>query len=161
MKALRQLETTLSPKKQATLLDFMAANTLATIATVNNETLQPEAALIAFAELPNLDLLFITLEGSRKHVNLQTNNRIAMVIGWNPDPKRWATLQYEGLASPVNDEEDQKYRKIFSRKKDTPCSAEFLSNPKMKLYKVSPTWIGYSDFIGEKPSVIEVKDFSI
>lgn len=136
----------------------MRSNVLATISTANRNTLQPESALIAFAELESLELIFVTREGSRKYVNLAKNSRVALVIGW--DINNWQTLQYEGLASAVKKRDYPQCRQLFATKEDTPCTDEFLLNPAMKFFSIKPTWIGFSDFTAEKPSVIELTDFS-
>lgn len=138
------------------ILDFLRLNVLATISTVNPKTLQPESALIAYCELENLEILFLTLVGSRKHENILINNKVALVIGW--DINNWETLQYEGFASLVGLKDETKYQKIFQNKKNTPCREEFFQKSGMKLCKITPTWIGLSRFPkGRKPQVIEVK----
>lgn len=139
------------------ILNFLANHVLCTISTVNVDTLQPEAALIAFAELPNLEILFVTLEGSRKYQNMLANNKVALVVGWDRRPEKWATLQYEGFASLVLAQEIGRYKKVFLSKKNTPCSYEFLNKKGMKLFKITPTWIGYSQYNIGNPQVIELK----
>ncbi len=156
MKAQKYTQT---DKEKKVILQFLRDNILATISTVNNKTLQPESALIAYAELPTLEVIFIALEGSRKFMNLKENKHVSLVVGWDPRPSHWNTLQYEGDAYPISEEERPKYKQIFSKKKDTPCTEEFLSKPGMKFFKITPTWIGYSGFTGKKPYVIELKDF--
>lgn len=142
------------------ILSFLRGQTLATISTVNNKTLQPESALVAFAELDSLEILFVTLRHSRKAQNLKTSNKVAMVIGWNSNPRKWATLQYEGQAFPVTGLDESKYRNIFLSKKDSPCTPDFFLKPQMKLFKVTPTWIGFSSYPpGQNPHVIEIKQF--
>lgn len=138
---------------------FLGSHVLATISTVNSKTFQPESALVAYAEFGNFEILFLTLKGSRKWVNLQSNNRVAMVIGWDLDPGSWETLQYEGRAFPVLASDEPKFRKIFLNKKNSPCTEEFFQTPHMKLFTIVPTWIGYSRFSGKKPRVIEIKNF--
>ncbi len=93
------------------ILKFLERNILATISTVNNKTHKPESALIAFAERENLESLFITLKGSRKYVNLLENNHVALVIGWDPAPNHWETMQYEGRAVPIPKEDVTQYKK--------------------------------------------------
>lgn len=85
------------------------------------------------------------------------NKHVSMVIGWNP--KHWKTLQYEGDAYAINEKDYPRYKTFFAKKKDTPCTEEFLSNTLMRYFKIKPTWIGFSDFTGKKPSVIEIKNF--
>jgi general stress protein 26 len=146
----------LQSEKQ-TILQFLRSNVLATISTVNKKTHKPESALIAFAELATLEIIFITREDSRKYMNLISNKHVSLVIGW--DSKQWKTLQYEGDAYAVNKRDYPACKDFFAKKKDTPCTAEFLSSPLMKFFKIKPTWIGFSNFTGEKPHVIEIKKF--
>lgn len=127
---------------------------MATIATVDNNTAQPESALIAFAELDNLEIIFETFVNTRKYRNLKRNNRVALVVGW--DTKHHVTLQYEGVAHPVTGTDIVKYRNIFLSK-DTPCTEEFLLDPRVRLFRIVPTWIALSDYTGTAPHIIELK----
>lgn len=129
----------------------MAANPLAVIATNNAKGGSPESALIAFAELPNLEIIFETFSKTRKHDNLQKNGHVSLVIGWDENQ---ITLQYEGIAKPVPQKETEKYLTIFAAK-DTPCTEIFLRNPRVRLYKISPSWLRYSNYSCERPEFIE------
>lgn len=137
--------------QKQTVLGFMKKNPLAVIATNSTTADAPESALIAFAELPNLGIIFETFSETRKHDNLQKNNHVSLVIGWGDDQ---ITLQYEGIARPIPKNETEKYLKIFAAK-DTPCTEVFLRNPRVRLYKVKPTWLRYSNYSCETPEFIE------
>lgn len=140
------------------VLKFLKQNVLATISTVNPHNLQPESALVAFCELENLEILITTVKGSRKYLNLLENNKVALVIGWEPDPKRWATLQYEGEALAVTDNKRVYYENIFIQKEGSPCTEKYLLNPDMQIFKITPSWIGFSRFPqDQKPRVLEIK----
>jgi len=104
-------------REKKVIVSFFRKNALATISTVNNRMLQSESALIAFAELPTLEIVFTTRKDSRKYKNLMENQHVSLVIGWDPDPKKRATLQYEGQAALVADEDVDRFKKIFSKKK--------------------------------------------
>lgn len=132
---------------------FLGQQPMATIATINKSTAQPESALIAFAELESLEIIFETYYDSRKYANLRHDRRVALVIGF--DPKQHITLQYEGEATELTGSDIEKYKKILL-KKDTPCTEEFLNNPKVRLFIARPTWIAYSDYTGKKPKIIEL-----
>jgi len=138
------------------VLGFLRRHPMATISTIDQTTMKPESALIAFAELDNLELIFETFYDTRKYNNLKQNNHVALVVGW--DTKIHMTLQYEGIAQPVPDNEITKYRNIFLRK-ETPCTETFLLDPRVRLFRIQPTWIALSDYTGDKPKVIEI-DFS-
>ncbi|MBP7832931.1 MAG: pyridoxamine 5'-phosphate oxidase family protein [Candidatus Levybacteria bacterium] len=144
-------------EKREVLL-FLKKNVLATISTVNPQSLQPESALVAFCELDALEILITTLKGSRKYENLLKNDKVALVIGWEADPKRWATLQYEGKALEVGAQEESSYKKLFLKKEGSPCTEVFFQKSDMKLFKITPTWIGFSRFPqNQKPKVIELR----
>lgn len=138
------------------ILGFLHSHSMATIATVNAHG-NPESALIAFAELPDFGIIFETFVDTRKFDNLKQNSQVALVIGW--DTKNHITLQYEGVAEPIPANETDKYRKIFLEK-DTPCTETFLLDPRVRLYRVEPTWLRYSDYTTDKPVVTEI-DFSL
>jgi hypothetical protein len=54
----------------------------------------PEAAVVGSAVTDALELVFDTLDSTRKAVNLRNDPRIAFVIGWDDEQ----TVQLEGLA---------------------------------------------------------------
>lgn len=126
---------------------------MAVISSVSTKRGDPQSALIAFAETENLELIFETQRDTRKFQNLQKNNHVSLVIGW--DTKIHETLQYEGKAILLEGKELEKYRSIFL-KKDTPCTEEFLFHPKVRLFKILPTWIRFSDYTGKVPKIIEL-----
>lgn len=130
----------------------MAAHPMAVIATDAKDAPTPESALIAFAELPNFEIIFETFYKTRKYENLKVNPHVSLVVGW--DVKNQITLQYEGIASPIPEDQTDKYRTIFL-KKDTPCTEEFLHHPHVRLYKIKPTWLRYSDYMQKPPMIFE------
>lgn len=135
------------------ILDFLRSRPLAVISTIDEVTGQPEAALIAFAERANLELIFQTFTDTRKYRNLQRNNQVALVIGWDED---YVTLQYEGRACKVEQAEAAAYKKEFLAK-GTPSTAAFLDNPKSQLFKIRPTWISYHDYGCLHPETLELE----
>lgn len=140
-------------KKEARkILAFMHANPMAVISTVGNDMGVPQSALIAFVELPNFEVVFETFYKTRKYENLKANRSVSLVIGW--DIKKQITLQYEGRASPIPKKEYEKAITTFL-KKDTPCKEQFLRHPHVRLYKIKPLWLRYSDYTGEVPQILE------
>ncbi len=133
------------------IYNFIKNHSLAVISTHNGG--YPEAALVAFAETADLELIFQTHVDSRKYKNLQSNSRVAFVIGWNE--KIHITVQYEGNAIELYGDEATKYRDTFLSKK-TPCVQEFIFHPKSRIFKVNPKWIGYSNYTNERPSILEL-----
>lgn len=126
---------------------------MATISTIAPGALQPESALIAFAQTDELEIIFETFVDTRKWNNLQKNPHVSFVVVW--DTKCHVTVQYEGIATvAANDKQAESYIQTFLTK-DTPCTEKFLRDYRVRLFKVKPTWIRYSDYTGEIPVIIE------
>lgn len=139
--------------EKKTIHSFLQSHSLATISTSHHTSGNPEAALIAYAETDELEIIFETLSDARKYRNLLNNPHVALVIGW--DPEHHITLQYEGKAFPIDEDQVKKYRDIFRAKK-TPCTDEFLFHPKVKFFIIRPTWIGFSDYTTSPPKITEL-----
>jgi general stress protein 26 len=140
-------------KEDRTILDFLRTQPMATISTIPPGSLQPESALIAFTQTDELEIIFETFAHTRKWDNLQQNPHISLVIGW--DTKRYLTVQYEGVATlAADDEQAESYIQAFLTK-DTPCTEKFLRDKRVRLFKIRPTWIRYSDYTRETPSIVE------
>jgi nitroimidazol reductase NimA-like FMN-containing flavoprotein (pyridoxamine 5'-phosphate oxidase superfamily) len=83
------------------ILHFLNANPMGVISTIHKDTGTPESALIAFAETPIFELIFQTLNTSRKYLNLKQNPHISFVTGWEIDKPHQITFQYEGRAREI------------------------------------------------------------
>lgn len=139
------------------ILEFLGTQKLAVIATVDPVRPTPESALIAFTEDENLCLYFQTGRHTRKAVNLTVNPYVSLVIGLSQIDL--ITVQYEGRAEQLTSQEDLEYCKQRFVAKDSPTTEYYFNHPTAIFFKVSPTWIGCSDYTGEKPDVIEIKEF--
>lgn len=118
--------------------DFIQTHSIAVISTVAPEG-GPEAAVIEFGETDNLELIFDTFTTYRKFKNLQTNNRVAFVIGWDEN----ITVQYQGVAYELSGEELVKYKHLYFKK--NPKAQRWESREEIRYFKVIPTWIRYSN----------------
>jgi nitroimidazol reductase NimA-like FMN-containing flavoprotein (pyridoxamine 5'-phosphate oxidase superfamily) len=134
------------------IYDFIRRQKIAVLATVN-QSRQPEAAVVEFGETEDLEIIFDTLTapGYRKYKNLQKNQAVAFVIGWEDN----ITVQYEGMAKELKGEDRDKYKQIFFQK--NPEAEKWDSNPEIKYFLVLPKWVRYSDYDGKPYKVIELK----
>jgi general stress protein 26 len=139
------------------VLGFLRGQKLCVIATVDPEKPTPESALIAFVEDKTLCLYFQTGRQTRKAANLAGNPHVSFVIGLNAQDK--ITVQYEGTAEQLSEPTDLEACKQRFIDKGSPSTAKHFNNPATLFFKVSPIWIGYSDYSGSKPDVFELKDF--
>ena len=137
-------------EQKKTILEFIKKHTLAVLATISPES-KPEAAAIEFSEKDNFELIFDTFPTFRKYKNLQTNPNVAVVIGWDKD----ITVQYEGEAVELKGDELMEYKKIHATK--LPDSAKFIEMEDLRLFKIIPKWIRYSDISVSPWKTFDVK----
>ena len=95
--------------KKKKILDFIKKERLGIISSINEEG-KPESGVIAFAETDNLDLIFGTSCDFRKYENINNNQNVSFVIGWDE-----ITIQYEGVAKEAKGEEFDKWKKIQTK----------------------------------------------
>ena len=131
--------------------EFIKSYNLGVISTISLNN-NPEAALVGIAVSADLEIIFDTVKTSRKYQNLLQNPSVAMVIGWDNE----TTVQYEGMASELNDADAQYYKEIYfevypdGRERDKTW-------PDIVHFKITPKWIRYSKF--NDPVVIEEMNF--
>src|SRR4051812_19315325 len=108
-----------------------------------------QAALAGVAVTDAFELVFDTLESTRKVSNLRENARVAFVLGgWNAGDER--TVQYEGLADEPRGDELARLKSVYFAA--WPDGVERETWPALVYVRVRPTWIRYSDF-NERPPV--------
>ena len=135
----------------AELLAFMRANRLAVQASVSAKS-AAQAAVVGIAVTDAFELVFDTLDSTRKVANLREHSRLAFVIG-GTTPGDERTVQYEGVADePAGPERDRIQAAYFSVWPDGPARARW---PGIVYVRVRPTWIRYSDFNQSPPLVVE------
>jgi uncharacterized pyridoxamine 5'-phosphate oxidase family protein len=132
------------------VLTFLNKNTHAVISTCGLNG-QPEAALIGFGETENLEIIFGTFNTSKKYKNLQENNRVALVTGWEADV--FITVQYEGITRELKPEELDHYLDLYHVK--VPSATHYHTHPEQRYFLITPTWIRYSDLTGDK-NIVEL-----
>ncbi len=126
------------------IYNFIRQHKYAVISSIANN-LKPEAALIGVAVSEDLEIIFDTVNTSRKYANILSNPKVALVIGWS-DAR---TLQYEGEAMELTEPSDDAYREIYY--KAFPDGRERTETwPGLVHFKIKPTWIRYSDFTEHK-----------
>ena len=121
------------------LLTFLRKHRLGVLATVSPAG-EPEAAVVGVAFTDQLEVIFDTLDTSRKCINLRRNPRIAFVVGWDQE----ITAQLEGLADePMGAERDRILEAYF---RPYPDGRDRLAWNGITHFRVRVTWARYSDF---------------
>ena len=137
---------------RAELLLFIRTAKLAVEASVSRAG-APQAAVVGIAVTDQFELVFDTVETTRKAHNLRHNCHLAFAIGGAGDGEA-RTVQYEGLADePVGAERERLQQIYFSQFPDGPTR---LAWPGLIYVRVRPTWIRYSDFRTDPPRIVEL-----
>lgn len=132
------------------IFKFIKNEKLAVLSTVTSEC-KSESAVLEFGEVDNLELIFDCFESSRKYKNLRGNNQVSIVIGWDDN----ITVQYEGEAKELFDDEKRKYQELYWRK--NPKAQRWTIKKGIKYFKVIPKWIRYSNLNKNPWEIIELQ----
>ena len=140
------------------IVEFMRANPLATVATVSADG-APEAAVVGVAVSDRLELVFDTLDSSRKFVNVKSEARVAVVFGaagpYRSGKHDERCVQYEGAADvPAGEELARVQETIYF--KQFPDGRARMKWAHIAYVRVRPLWIRYSDYNVSPPRIVEV-----
>jgi pyridoxine/pyridoxamine 5'-phosphate oxidase len=131
------------------LYRFVAGHALAVVGSISLDGV-PQSALVGIAATEDLEIVFDTLNTTRKYRNLTSNPKASVVVGWEGE----TTVQLEGEASlPVGGELTRYKNVYFSAWPDGPSRQSW---PGLVYFVVRPRWIRYSDFDQRPPLIEEV-----
>jgi general stress protein 26 len=131
------------------LLKFLRQHRLAVEASVAPDG-APEAAVIGYAVSDALELIFDTVEATRKVGNLRADPRVALVVGWDKE----TTVQLQGVADfPTGDELKRLLEVYFTVFPDGRQRAAWTG---VTHVRVRPTWVRYGDFNHDPPRFVEL-----
>ena len=135
----------------AYLLEFLRRHRLAVQASVTPAG-APQAAVVGYAVTDLFEIVFDTLDSSRKGQNLRRNNRIALVIGGLAEGEE-QTIQYEGIADEPAGEELERLKQVYYAA--WPDGPSRLAWAGLTYVRVRPTWVRYSNFNLNPPQIVE------
>lgn len=137
------------------ILFFLSKNTLMVLSTVKSQTNAPASSLVAYVETPALELYFQTQKKTRKYSNLLENKQVSILTGWESNQR--ITLQYEGVAQQITDVRHiEEVKQLFLNKK-SPSTEKYLNHPDVAFFKLTPSWIRYSDYTMRIPDIRELQ----
>jgi len=135
---------------RAELLAFLQKHRLGVLATVSPDG-SPESAVVGIAVTDQLEIIFDTLDNTRKCANLRKHSKIAFVIGWDEE----ITVQCEGVADEPSGEELERLKKVYFGV--YPDGAERQSWSGITYFRVRLHWARYSDF-NAQGAIVEFTD---
>lgn len=120
---------------------FVAAQQLAVVATLGPDG-APQAALVGIALTDQFELVFDSVESSRKIGNLRRDQRVAVVIGGTMRDER--TVQVDGVADEPQGDEGERIRNAYFRR--WPDGRDRVSWAGMTHVRITPRWLRFSDW---------------
>jgi hypothetical protein len=135
------------------ILKFLRSHRLAVEASISSGA-SPQAALVGYGITDDLEIVFDTLDSSRKAQNLRSHPAIALVIGgWLAGDER--TVQYEGVAMEASGELLERARPHYWAA--WPEVASHAAWPGLTWFVISPRWLRYSDFQQSPALIVELR----
>jgi hypothetical protein len=136
---------------QSELLDFVRRHRWAVQTSVSGAG-APQAALVGIVVTDDLEIVFDTLDITRRVINLRSNPKIAFVVGdWHDGDER--TAQYEGVADFPGGAELRHLKDVYFG--TFPEKRDRQSWPGLVYVRARPTWIRYSNFNRTPPEIHE------
>lgn len=132
------------------LLDVLRQYRLAVEASVS-ESGSPQAAVVGVAITDRFEIVFDTVDSTRKARNLRRNRKVAFVIGGLTGEER--TIQYEGIADEPSGAELEHLKAVYYQV--YPDGPSRLSWPGLIYVRVRPTWIRYTDYTVDPTEIVE------
>lgn len=137
---------------RAGLLDFLRSHRYAVEASVAVGG-GVQAAVVGIAVSDAFEIVFDTLETTRKARNLVVDPRIALVIGGLLDGEE-RTVQYEGTTDRPAGAELRAAQELYFR--TFPDGRERLAWPGLLHLRARPQWLRYSDYRTAHPVIVEL-----
>lgn len=119
---------------------FMENHRYAVVSSIGPDG-APQSALVGIAVSHALEVVFDSLETTRKIANIRANPRVSVVIGWENEQ----TLQVEGIADEPNGDDLKGLKEIyFSAWPDGPDREKWRG---ITYCRVRPTWFRFSSYL--------------
>jgi pyridoxine/pyridoxamine 5'-phosphate oxidase len=128
------------------LLAFLRRHRIMVEASVTPDA-KPQAAIVGYAVSDSLELVFDTLESTRKYQNLRANPHVALVIGWDDE----MTAQLEGSVDFPTGAELERIKDCYFGA--YPDGRERLAWPGITHVRVRPTWVRFTDYTKDPPLI--------
>jgi len=131
------------------LYEFLAGHRLAVLGSISAEG-APQSAVVGIAVTKELEIIFDTLNSSRKYRNLVAHSKACLVVGWDEEK----TVQFEGEAFLPEGDELSRYKDVYFS--TWPDGVDRQNWPGLVHFVVRPRWIRYSDFSQRPPRIEEM-----
>jgi len=113
----------------------------------------PQSAVVGVVVSDRFEVFFDTLDSTRKAANLRRNPAIAVALGPTAEATE-RTVQLEGTADEPRGDDLQRLLDLYFDR--FPDGRDRQRWPGIMYFRVTPTWLRYSDFSTNPPIVAEL-----
>jgi hypothetical protein len=131
-----------------TLHAFLASHRYGVVSSTS-ATGTPQSALVGIAVTTDLEIIFDTIQSSRKYANLVARPACSFVVGWAGEQ----TVQLEGHAFQPTGNALHFYQQTYYVV--WPDGRKRQHWPGIAYFVVRPAWIRYSDYDQDPPLIEE------
>jgi hypothetical protein len=129
--------------EKSELLAYLCSQRLGVLGTLTSSG-EPQAALVGYAVTPDFEVVFDTLQTTRKYRNMIANPRVSFTVGNTAGHGDERTAQYEGVAEELAGESLAKLQPVYFA--TWPDGVDRKQWPHITWFVIRPRWIRYSDF---------------
>jgi uncharacterized protein YhbP (UPF0306 family) len=137
--------------ERSEVLEFLRSQRWAIQASTSPQS-RVQAAVVGFAINEQFEIVFDTINSTRKAQNLRSNPNVALVVGGVTDGDE-RTVQYEGVADFPEEQELKQLQELYFAK--FPDGRSRLSWTGITYVRVRPRWLRFSNFNANPPVVVE------
>ena len=148
MRSATQVPVTIT---RAALLTFLRSRRYAVESSVHPSG-TPQSAIVGIAVSDDFEIVFDTLDTSRKGQNLRQRSDIAFVIG-SLEGNDERTVQYEGTADEPQGADRARLTELYFGV--FPDGRERQKWPGLTYVRATPRWLRYSDYNVAPPAILE------
>ncbi len=132
------------------VFDFLSLQRYAVVSSNSADHGAPTSAVVGFAVTRDFEIVFDTVNTSRKYASLIANPACSVTV-W----LREITVQYEGVAHELDASNQSRYREIYFEA--FPDGRERLNWPGITHFVIRPRWLRYSNFELRPPVIQEFR----
>jgi hypothetical protein len=125
------------------LLAYLHSNRLGILGTLAPSG-EPQGAMVGYAVTPDLEIIFDTLQTTRKYRNMTASPRVSFTVGNTVGSGDERTVQYEGVAEELAGETLARLQPVYFAA--WPDGVNRVQWPHITWFVIRPRWIRYSDF---------------
>lgn len=113
-----------------------------------------QAAVVGIAVSDTFEIVFDTLDQTRKAQNIERDRRVAFVVGGGETEER--TVQYEGVADRPTGDALPPLQELYFR--TFPDGRDRQAWPGITYIRVTPRWLRYNDYRTDPPTIVELDE---